>query len=69
MCPKCDSKTQVKETRERYGTIYRRRRCPECGHGFYTEEKVLPKCPALLISNSPRRGTGAADLRPSEGMT
>lgn len=38
-CPKCESKTSVLESRAYIGTQYRRRRCPNCGHTFWTSEE------------------------------
>lgn len=40
-CPKCESDTYVIDSRKFAGTTYRRRKCKECGHKFYTSEEIL----------------------------
>lgn len=37
-CPCCGGKTAVVDVCTEVDVIYRRRKCTECGHGFYTEE-------------------------------
>ena len=38
LCPKCNSKTGVVDTRSDEKGIYRRRRCKDCGNDFFTKE-------------------------------
>ena len=38
MCPKCNSKSKVINSRPSNYGIYRRRQCLECGHRFSTQE-------------------------------
>lgn len=38
MCPKCNSKSRVINSRPSNYGIYRRRQCLECGHRFSTQE-------------------------------
>lgn len=45
-CPKCGAETIVKDTRARPdGNIRRRRRCPNCRHGFMTVEARIDDAP------------------------
>lgn len=39
-CPKCGAKTRVVETRSEdiYNETYRKHKCENCGHVFYTRE-------------------------------
>lgn len=37
-CPKCKSKTKVKDSREGNEAIYRKRICENCKYIFFTEE-------------------------------
>ena len=37
-CPKCNGITSVLDSRERYGKVYRRRECLNCGNRFSTHE-------------------------------
>lgn len=37
-CPVCGGKNKVVSTRSDTETIYRERRCNDCGHVFYTKE-------------------------------
>lgn len=39
-CPKCGGKTQIPGTRSDGEKVYRKRKCIECGHVFYTEEQL-----------------------------
>jgi transcriptional regulator NrdR family protein len=39
-CLKCKGNAGVIDTLHYKGIIYRRRKCKECGHTFYTEERV-----------------------------
>jgi hypothetical protein len=54
LCPKCNHATSVKDTRD----TSRRRACMsvECGHRFYTEERVVDK------AGIRKRGTVVLDL-------
>ena len=47
LCPMCNSKTRVYDSRSRNGTVHRYRKCPSCEHKFQTEEVLLeaPKKP------------------------
>ena len=38
-CPKCGSKTSVIDTADLDVIIYRKRKCYECNHTFYTLEQ------------------------------
>lgn len=50
-CPKCESKTEVLETRKTvyYDAVKRRRECPSCGHRFTTKECSQEKFKELLF--------------------
>lgn len=40
-CPKCKTKLEVTDSRERSdGVIYRRRYCPKCGEKYSTRETI-----------------------------
>ena len=39
-CPKCDSPTEVINSRKRDGTVVRRRLCSSCGFRFSTKEVI-----------------------------
>lgn len=39
-CPKCDGKTKVTDSGKYIGSVFRQRKCTECGHRFWTEENV-----------------------------
>lgn len=41
LCPKCTSKTGVKDSRTSKQGITRRRACEKCGYRFTTEEKIV----------------------------
>lgn len=47
ICPMCDTKTQVTDSRAAPYGVWRRRRCPSCEHRFGTKEvesrKRIPK--------------------------
>lgn len=45
ICPICEEKSTVVDTRHEYRnhTTYRKRRCEECGHIFYTAEIRVPE--------------------------
>lgn len=38
LCPECNNKSQTIDSRIVELNVFRKRRCKECGHIFYTEE-------------------------------
>lgn len=38
LCPECGSKSQAIDSRIVELNVFRKRKCKECGHTFYTEE-------------------------------
>ena len=60
LCPKCESKTKVYDSRSRSGTVHRYRKCLSCEHKFQTKEVLLeaqktkPK-PAAPPKRPPKR--------------
>lgn len=41
-CPKCNGKVQVVDcVNTQYNEVYRKRKCTECGHVFYTCECMV----------------------------
>ena len=59
VCPKCKTKTQVIDSRNRgKQVIYRRRVCLNCGHKFSTWESPIPidprKAEAAKVSKAAR---------------
>jgi len=40
LCPKCKSKTAVKDSRFKQGSTVRRRSCDSCSHRFTTREVI-----------------------------
>lgn len=43
LCPKCKSKTSVKDSRFKDGSTHRRRACMSCSHSFTTREVIEKK--------------------------
>lgn len=40
-CPNCNGKNKVIDSRSDEDTVYRKRKCDDCGHIFYTEEQMV----------------------------
>ena len=47
-CPVCGGATTVKDSRGDCEAVYRRRRCLDCNHEFYTAEYEHPDAGPLL---------------------
>lgn len=54
-CPLCDGETEVLETREIGSSVFRRRRCQQCGNTYSTFEIYADEWEFLMRNNKERR--------------
>jgi transcriptional regulator NrdR family protein len=45
LCPKCNGKSEVVDSRPYQGTIRRKRNCPKCKYNYRTLEQLEPQEP------------------------
>lgn len=71
-CPRCDSKTSIKDTREKGDAIRRRHACPACGYRFssieITNEAYAKITASKRVVHAPSRRAVLAAIKELEGL-